>query len=108
MENKNIRVKDYPGILSKAQAIVRTTGINPTMPGYEMLVKAVVIAKVQKSTQNIYNQVAIQSSVVPAFKPLTESEEERHPVKQMILESMRSAGIESDVKFFIKELAEEM
>ena len=108
MENKNIRVKDYPGILSKAQAIVRTTGINPTMPGYEMLVKAVTIVKVQKNTNNIYNQVASQTSVVPSFKPLTASEEERHPVKQLILECMRSSGIDSDVKFFIKELAEEL
>ncbi len=107
MENI-IRVKDYPGLTSKARAIVRETGINPVMAGYEMLVKGIVIVKVKKNTENLYNEIAMQSSVVPSFKPLTVKEEERHPVKQQILEGMRSAGIESDVKFFIKELAEEM
>ena len=40
------------------------------------------------------------------LKPLTEGEEERHPVKQYILEAMRSVGnTEEDVKGFIADLA---
>ena len=47
-------------------------------------------------------------SVVPGQKPLTVKEEERHPVKQRILEAMRSVGIEDDVKLFIEELANQI
>lgn len=99
------RISDYPGLYMKAKEIVRTTGISSEMPGYEMLVKAIVIYKVQ-GIKELYQNVAEASSVVPCQKPLTAGEEERHPVKQRILESMRSVGIEEDdVKSFIKELA---
>ncbi len=102
------RMKDYPGLYLKAKGIVRTTGINPIMPGCEMLVRAIVICKIQ-GTKNLYNAVASESSVVPALKDLTPEEEERHPVKQMILEAMRSVGIEDDsVKLFIQELADQI
>ena len=101
------RMKDYPGLYLKAKGIVRTTGISNAMPGCEMLVRAIVICKVQ-GTKNLYNAVANESSVVPALKDLTPEEEERHPVKQMILESMRSVGIEENVKYFIEELADQI
>jgi len=99
-----IRMKEYPGLYLKAREVVRTTGINSEMPGYEMLVKAIVIYKVQ-GTKELYQNVADASSVVPCRTPLTAGEEERHPVKQQILESMRSVGIEEEVKSFVKELA---
>lgn len=99
------RISDYPGLYMKAKEIVRTTGISPAMPGNEMLIRAIVICKIQGVT-DLYNEVAEEMSVVPCQKPLTAGEEERHPVKQRILESMRSVGIEDeDVKSFIKELA---
>ena len=101
------KMKDYPGLYMKAKEIVRITGINATMPGYEMLIKAIVICKVQ-GNKDLYNAVADESSVIPGQKPLTSKEEDRHPVKQMILEAMRSVGIEEDVKFFIEELADEI
>ncbi len=101
------RISDYPGLYMKAKGIVRTTGIKPTMPGCEMLVRAIVICKVQ-GTKNLYNAVANESSVVPSQKDLTPEEEERHPVKQMILEAMRSVGIEENVKYFIEELADKI
>ena len=101
------RIKDYPGLYMKSKEIVRTTGINPTMPGCEMLIKAIVVYKVQ-GVNNLYNEVANEMSVVPGQKPLTEKEEERHPVKQMILEAMRSVGIEGNVKSFIEELADQI
>ena len=100
-----IKMREYPGLYMKALEIVRATGISSEMPGYEMLVKAIVIYKVQ-GIKELYQNVAEASSVVPSQKPLTSGEEERHPVKQRILESMRSVGIEEDdVKSFIKELA---
>ena len=99
------RISDYPGLYLKAKEIVRSTGIKPIMPGHEMLIRAIVICKVQ-GTKNLYNAVANESSVVPALKDLTPEEEERHPVKQMILEAMRSVGIEENVKYFIEELAD--
>ncbi len=102
------RISDYPGLYMKAKEIVRTTKISPAMPGHEMLIRAIVICKVQ-GTKNLYNAVADESSVVPALKNLTPEEEERHPVKQMILEAMRSVGIEDDsVKLFIQELADQI
>ena len=100
------RISNYPGLYMKAKGIVRTTGIKPTMPGCEMLIRAIVICKVQGS-KNLYNAVANESSVVPSQKDLT-PEEERHPVKQMILEAMRSVGIEENVKYFIEELADQI
>ena len=47
-------------------------------------------------------------SVIPGQKSLSSKEEERHPVKQMILESMRSVGIEENVKIFVQELADQI
>lgn len=102
------RISDYPGLYMKAKEIVRTTKISPAMPGHEMLIRAIVICKVQ-GTKNLYNAVADELSVIPALKDLTPEEEERHPVKQMILEAMRSVGIEDDsVKLFIQELADQI
>ena len=102
------RISDYPGLYMKAKEIVRTTKISPAMPGHEMLIRAIVICKVQ-GKKNLYNAVADELSVIPALKDLTPEEEERHPVKQMILEAMRSVGIEDDsVKLFIQELADQI
>ena len=91
----------------KAREIVRTTGISPAMPGNEMLTRALVICKVQ-GVENLYNAVAEEMSVVPGQRPLTSSEEERHPVKQRILEALRSVGIEDNVKGFIADLASQL
>ncbi len=101
------KVKNYPGLYMKAREAVRTTGINPAMPGHEMLIRAIVICKVQ-GLENLYNEVASEMSVVPGQKTLTEKEEERHPVKQMILEAMRSVGIKDNVKVFIEEVARQI
>ena len=102
------KINDYPGLYMRAKEIVRTTRISPAMPGHEMLIRAIVICKVQ-GTENLYNVVADESSVVPALKDLTPEEEERHPVKQMILETMRSVGIEENsVKLFVQELADQI
>ena len=56
----------------------------------------------------MYNAVAEEMSVVPGQRPLTSSEEERHPVKQRILEALRSVGIEDNVKGFIADLASQL
>lgn len=101
------KISDYPGLYMKAREIVRTTGISPVMPGHEMLTRAIVICKVQ-GVEDLYNAVAEEMSVIPGQKSLTSKEEERHPVKQMILESMRSVGIEENVKIFVQELADQI
>ena len=98
------RMSDYPGLYMKAKELVRVTGINSAMPGYEMLTKAIVIYNVQGG-DDLYNKVAEEMSVVPGQRPLTANEEDRHPVKQRILEAMRSVGIEDNVKGFIADLA---
>ena len=98
------RMSDYPGLYTKAKELVRVTGINSAMPGYEMLIKAIVIYNVQGG-DDLYNKVAEEMSVVPGQRPLTANEEDRHPVKQRILEAMRSVGIEDNVKGFIADLA---
>ena len=101
------RMSDYPGLYTKAKELVRVTGINSAMPGYEMLIKAIVIYNVQGG-DDLYNAVAEEMSVVPGQRPLTANEEDRHPVKQRILEAMRSVGIEDNVKGFIADLASQL
>lgn len=101
------RMSDYPGLYMKAKELVRVTGINSAMPGYEMLTKAIVIYNVQGG-DDLYNAVAEEMSVVPGQRPLTANEEDRHPVKQRILEAMRSVGIEDNVKGVIEDLASQL
>ena len=98
------KIKEHPRLVMRATEILRTTGINPKMPGYEMFIKAVVICKVD-GIEDIYNAVAKEMSVVPGQEGLTSKEEERHPVKQMMLEAMRSVGLEDDVKILIEKMA---
>ena len=98
------KMSEYPGLYMKAKELVRVTGINSAMPGYEMLTKAIVIYNVQGG-DDLFNKVAEEMSVVPGQRPLTANEEDRHPVKQRILEAMRSVGIEDNVKGFIADLA---
>ena len=102
-----IEIKEYFGLYTKAKELVRLTGISPVMPGYEMIIKAAVVYKIQGG-KDLYNTVGEMMSVVPGQKPLTAKEEERHPVKQQILEAMRSVGICDSVKSFIEELARQL
>lgn len=101
------KMSEYPGLYMKAKELVRVTGINSAMPGYEMLTKAIVIYNVQGG-DDLYNAVAEEMSVVPGQRPLTVNEEDRHPVEQRILEAMRSAGIDDNVKGFIADLASQL
>ena len=99
------RVKDYPGLYLKAREAVRLMGINPEMPGYEMLITGIVIYKVE-GPELLYEKVADEISVVPGQKPLDKREEERHPVQQWMTEAMKSVGIDyDDVINFVAELA---
>ena len=102
-----INLNEYLGLYTKAKELVRLTRINPVMPGYEMLIKAIVVYNIQ-GDKNLYNTVGEMMSVVPEQKPLTANEEDRHPVKQRILEAMRSVGIEDNVKGFIEDLASQL
>lgn len=116
----DIKMLEYSGLYMNARELVRLTKINPVMPGYEMLIKAAVIFRVRGLSKNrnkkgeewyakrlndLYSEVARETSVVPGQKPLTANEESRHIVEQRILEAMRSVGIEDSVKSFIEELA---
>lgn len=99
------KMKNYPGLYIKAKEVVRRTGINPEMPGYEMLAIAIVIYKVEGLKQ-LYQKVAEEISVVPGQKPLDKKEEERHPVQQWMTEAMKSIGINyNDVINFVEKLA---
>ena len=87
------KMKEYPGLYLKARETVRLTGINPEMPGHEMLITAIVIYKVE-GPELLYEKVAEEISVVPGQKPLDKKEEERHPVQQWMTEAMKSIGID--------------
>ena len=98
------KIKDYPGLYAKAMEKVRLTGIKSTMPGYEMLIKAIVIYKVD-GKKDLYQHVAEESSVVPS----NHTPAGMHPVEQILMEAMRSIGINYDkVMTFVEELAEEI
>ena len=102
------KMKDYPGLYIKAKEVVRLTGINPEIPGYEMLITAIVIYKVE-GPELLYEKVAEEISVVPGQKPLDKKEEERHPVQQWMTEAMKSIGIDyDDVITLVAELAENL
>ena len=58
-----VKVKDYPGLVMKATEAVRLKRINPALPGYEMLIKAIVIYMVEGPT-NLYDNVADETSVI--------------------------------------------
>ena len=99
------KMKDYSGLYLKAKEAVRLTGINPEMAGYEMLVKAIVIYKVD-GPERLYEKVAEQCSVIPYQKPLGENAQKRHPVEQLIVEAVKSVGIEfEELMLFIDDLA---
>ena len=102
------KVKNYPGLYLKAKETVRLTGINPEMPGYEMLITAIVIYKAE-GTEHLYEKVAEEISLVPGQKTLDEKEQRRHPVEQWMTEAMKSIGIDYDnVISFVEELAENL
>ena len=102
------KMKDYPGLYIKAKEVVRLTGINPEIPGYEMLITAIVIYKVE-GAKLLYEKVAEEISVVPGQKPLDKKEEKRHPVEQWMTEAMKSIGIDyDDVITLVAELAENL
>lgn len=99
------KIKDYPGLYVKAREQVRLTGIKSEMPGYEMLIKAAVIYKVE-GNENLYDKVAQECSVIPNQGPLLK---DRHPVEQMLIEAMRSIGIGyNNVLTFVAEIADNM
>lgn len=99
------KIKDYPGLYTKAREQVRLTGIRPEMPGYEMLIKAAVIYKVE-GKEKLYDKVAKECSVIPSQHPLLK---DRHPVQQLLTEAMKSIGIQyDDVITFVAEIADNM
>lgn len=106
------KIADYPGWYSKAKEILRREGIDPTMPGYEFLRRALVIYKVEDKIdkKELFKQIK-EGVVVPANKGMQFKEEEakeRDEVEQWIIEAIRSAGIDLPILEYIKQLSDEL
>ena len=105
------KIRDYSGLYMKVSEELRYEGLNPKIPGYEMLKVAIVVYNVngnkhistQREEDEFYTEVeASLSSPVPSINPVVT---DRHPVKQWMLEALREKGIDDSPLFFIEDIA---
>lgn len=104
------RIKDYAPLYTKAAGELRHQGLNPEMPGFEILKVAIVVYKVMGNTyisdeekKIFFDEVeSSMISPVPSINPVVT---ERHPVEQWILETLREKGIEDSAMSFIEDMA---
>lgn len=106
------KIADYPGWYSKAKEVLRREGIDPTMPGYEFLRRALVIYKVERKVdkKELFKQIK-EGIVVPANKGIQferEKVKERDEVEQWMIEAIRSAGIDMSLLEYVRQLSDEM
>lgn len=97
-------VKDYPGLLAKARHTIREIGVNERMPGFEMLIKALVIIKVipNITEEQLLEVVECNMSLIPSISPVITK---KSPVEHWMLEAVRSIGDDSKTPLeFVKNL----
>ena len=111
------KVSKYPGLYSNANEVLRREGINPSMPGYEFLKRAIVIYKVEgmQKKEKFLSDIK-EGRVIPANKCFNfedkrdrkEGLEERDEVEQWMIEAAKSAGVDIPLMQYIKQLSEEL
>lgn len=105
------KISSYPGLYSKTNEILRKEGINSSIPGYEFLRRAIIIYKVDKcpSIEKLISELKDAGIVIPANKDLDlGSKSDRDSVEQWMIEAMKSAGIDTPLMEYIKQLADEL
>lgn len=99
------RMNEYPGLYLQTQQLLRLDGLNPSMPGYELLRKAIVIYKIEGWDKNIFKKVAKEVDVVPSISPVVTN---KHPVEQWMLEALKAVGNDQSTKEYITEKADRL
>ncbi len=107
------KISDYPGLYSRANELLRREGMNPQMPGYELLRKAIVIQKVEGK---VSLEEITRGMVIPYNKDIDLDKKKRTAEMQWMVEAVRSIGIgdasnenpEVTLYGYIKQLAFEI
>jgi len=97
-------VREYPGLEAEARQTIRRVGVNQRMPGFEMLIKALVIVRVEHriNLPELIKEVENNMSVVPSIAPVIT---DKSPVEQLMMEAIRSVGDDSENPLeFIKSI----
>lgn len=103
------KISNYPGLLARANEILRREGINPEMPGCELLKRAIVVYKVGEgvSKEDLLQEVET-GILIPANKDLNlESKGGRQQTEQWMVEAAKSVGVDIPLMDYIKQLADE-
>ena len=108
--------KKYAQEYVKASEILRREGINPEVPGYEFLKRAIVVYIIEKP--EIKEKLLLEvkkGMVIPANKDLDMQDkierkgiEERQQVEQWMIEAAKSVGVDIPLIHYIKKLADEI
>lgn len=118
------KISEYPSLYMKAGESLRSQGLNPKTPGFEIAKAAIVVYKVEgkefiaelvkreskiteKEIETKFFEKVQQtmSSPIPSINPVVT---DRHPAQQWILEALREKGIEDSAMSFIKDEAERL
>lgn len=100
----------YPELYQKANAVLRNEGINPEVPGYELLKRAIVVYIVEKpeNKEQLLKEVK-QKMLIPANKDLNLANKgKRGKTEQWMVEAIRSEGVDNPLMDYIKKLAKEI
>lgn len=84
------KIADYPGLYSRTNELLRREGINPQMPGYELLRKAIVIQKVEGK---VSLEEITKGMVIPCNKDIDLDKKKRTAEMQWMIEAVRSIGV---------------
>ena len=96
------KVADYPDLYLKAGGILREEGINPSVPGYEMLRRAVVVYKIEGGGPNFFQEVK-NGLVIPTSKVKKRSAEQ-----QWMIEALKIKNIDMPLMEYIESLAKKL
>lgn len=98
-------MKEYPNLYYRAEELLRSEGINNSMPGYEFIKKGIVVKKVMK---NIPISKILREIEDGAVIPLNKNNiKERTSAEQWMVEAIRSIGIDDiTIWDYIKRLAQ--
>lgn len=97
------KMNEYPGLYLQTQELLRMDGLNPSMPGYELLRKAIVICKIEGWDKNLFRKVEKEVDVVPSISPVVT---DKHPVEQWMIEALKAIGNQKSLREYITEKAD--
>jgi len=101
------KISDYPDLYTRANETLRIEGINPEMPGYELLKRAIVIYKVegQIEKEKFLKEVG-KGIVIPYNRDLSFEKRERiNKVEQWMTEAAKSIGVNIPSMEYVRQLA---